>query len=190
MKNFSQEVHISAISLYARGLSSVDVSQKLQEDLGVRVSGPTILKWCREAGINRSCKEAWAVSEKHWNAIEKLNKSPEHREQIGKLGKLYSGEKSGRWKGDNVGYYQQHRRAKKDYPYLLSQICELCGERQVEDRMRMDHTYFPYHKDLIILACSKCNILHDQNRISITFRNPRDGLYYCMVRSFVKAIQI
>lgn len=190
MKAFSPEIRMAAISLYARGLSGADVSQKIKEDLDVCVSVPTILKWAREAGIGRTIVDSHNVSEKWHQYMQRFNNHPNVRENLARLNATQKGETHPRWKGDDITYGQQHRRAKQDYPYLLSQICELCGERQVEDRMRIDHSCFPYHRDLIVLSCHRCNALHDANRISITFQNPHDGLFYCMIRHITKAVLV
>ncbi len=190
MKAFSSEVRMAAISLYARGLSGDDVSQKLKEDLNICVSCPTILKWAKEAGIGRTIAESHAVSDRWHQYMQRFNSHPKVRENLARLSATQKGSMHPRWKGDDITYGQQHRRAKQDYPYLLSQICELCGERQAEARMRIDHTYFPYHRELVVLSCHRCNVFHSENRISITFQNPHDGLFYCMIRHITKAVLV
>lgn len=189
MPRYSPHVRMSAISLYARGFSAMDVSQRLQKDMGVSPTATAILKWCEAAGVKRSRVEAWQVSEKHWAALEKFKTDPRVKANLVKLNAEQRGENHPRWKGDKVTKVTQHRwRAPQDYP-IISGPCELCGNRKASDRMRIDHSQFPYHKELVVLACSQCNHDHDWGQISITFQNPYDGNLYCIVKD-IQVIRI
>ncbi len=77
-------------------------------------------------------------------------------------------------------YAGQHYRARIDFPELPL-ACEFCGEAAATDRMRIDMTLLPYHRDLVAFGCKRCNGLHGYS-LSITFTNPHDGLMYSVVR--------
>ncbi len=109
----------------------------------------TIQAWAKEMGLSRTDSEAARTRTSH---RESVKQSPDVK--------------------------KQHYRARKEFPAPLG-ICELCGERPAIDRMRIDHTLFPYDPAFVVLGCRQCNRKHDHNEISIVFFNPFDGNWYC-----------
>ncbi len=133
----------------------------------------TVLQWATNAGINRSRSEGRRLSPRTKPI------SPKQREQWKRLRATQVGKGHPNWKGDEVEYAGQHRRAVKDFPSPLG-ICEACGEKKARVRMRVDHTMFPYHPDLVMVGCDGCNNRHTSGHIAITFLNPHDQQWYCV----------
>ncbi len=92
---------------------------------------------------------------------------------------VQKGERNVNWKGDDVGYSTQHKRAETDFLKPFG-VCEICQRHPAQMRMRADHTLFPYRKELIILACQSCNKKHTFGNLSITFSF--EGKSYCAAR--------
>lgn len=138
-----------ALALYADGKSSYEIAAQL---LGPNAS--TIQAWAVQAGISRTTAESNHL--KTYGAPWANNGEEKHSKE----------------------YKAQHYLMLKDFPAPLG-ICEICGERPAVDRMRIDHTLFPYDPDFVVLGCRQCNRKHDRNEISIMFFNPFDGNWYC-----------
>ncbi len=186
---YPRAVREEALRLYAEGDTLTDAAEK------VGTSHSSLQRWVKMAGISRSKSEAaklsprvkahleihglhtgrWNGSEEHKRLLQKLAKrrrgiplSAEVRQKISESRKLKI----------LTSHDGSHKRASKEI--TIEGTCELCRERKATDRMRIDDCYFPYHRDLVVLACHSCNLKHAYGSVSITFLNPHDGEWYAM----------
>jgi hypothetical protein len=155
---YSKEVREMAVALYAEGKSSYVISAQLSVELSLIGAGgfptpnaSTIQKWLKDAGVSRTISDA--------NRLAPLKSENGYVKQTPDV-------------------KAQHSWMRRDFPAPLG-VCEMCGERPATDRMRIDHTLFPYDPAFVVLSCRTCNRLHDYNKISITFFCPFDGNWYC-----------
>ncbi len=176
-RRYDVDTRKRACQLYLGGDSAPSIS----EEMGIPLR--TVSSWIDQEGIARPLGEALKISPSAQAHVKKIHStytgSPEHIAQITEMANNQYGKRNPSWTGDKAGYWGQHRRAQKDFPVPLG-ICEMCGKQEAKHRMRIDHTLFPYHSDLIALSCPSCNFRHSYGSISITFCNPHDGRWYCI----------